>query len=300
MRAFRSLDGALVKVLHGMGREVLPALTELLTDGGRSGRMVAIDVLIRLGAAERVEELRPEISQKELLDRLNVCPPEELVEFVRAAPAEGCIAGQVLVDRTFRGDRALVAALGMADDRGKVRRILIERGFSSDAYDALESRWGEERVRTTVTDVIRSYGRQAADHLVNTCMNAAIEERVKDAALLLLRDQGGGEIERFIERLAEGDPESEREVLRIVAAFGNRAVPALERAYGRGGLFEKVGLKRRRLLHRKVTLARALGQIGTYAAIQTLSRLLEREGDAELRRRLQTILDRVERRGEAE
>jgi len=298
MRAFKSLDGLIVKVLHGMGPEVVPALDDLMQDAGRGGRLIALDVLIRLGCADRVEELRQEVSQKELLDRLNGCPPEELIDFIRAAPADGHIAEQVLVDRTFRGDRALVGALGMSDDRGKVRRILIERGFSSDAYDALEARWGEGRVRTTVSDILRTYGRQASDHLVNTCMTAGVEEEVRDAALLLLRDQGGGEIERFTERLAEGDPESEREVLRILRAFGNRAVPALERAYGKGGLLQKVGLNRRRLLHRKVTLARALGQIGTYEATQTLERLVNREGDADLRRRLRGILDRLERQGE--
>ncbi len=297
MRAFKSLDGLIVRVLSGMGPDVVAALDDLMLEGGRGGRVIAIDVLIRLGCAKRVEELRPGISQKELLDRLNGCPPEELISFIRAAPADGFIACQVLVDRTFRGDRALVGALGMSDDRGKVRRVLIERGFSSDAYDALEARWCEDRVRTTVSDILRSYGRQASDHLVNTCMTAGITEEVKEAALLLLRDQGGGEIERFTERLAEGDPESEGEVLRILKAFGNRAVPALERAYGRGGLLRKVGLNRRRQLHRKVSLARALGQIGTYEAIQTLKRLVARESDADLRRRLHGILDRLEQGG---
>lgn len=298
MRAFKSLDGLLVRVFHGMGPDVLPALQDLLAGGSRGGRLIAVDVMIRLGCADRVEDLRPDISQKELLERLNNCPPEDLVEFIRAAPADGYIAEQLLTDRTFRGERALVAALGMDNDRGKVRRILIERGFSSDAYEALESRWAEDRVRTTVSDVLRSYGRQAADHLVNTCLSAGVQEEVKEAALLLLRDHGGGEIERFTERLAEGDPESERAVLRILSAFGNRAVAALERAYGKGSLLQKVGLNRRRLLQRKVTLARALGQIGTYEAMQTLERLAADEGDADLRRRLRGILDRLDRGGD--
>ncbi len=300
MRAFKSLDGVMVRIFYGMGPDVVPALDELLEEGGRDGRMIALDVLIRLGEAERVEELRPEVSQKEILDRLNGCPAEELVEFIRAAPVDGYLVEQILVDRTFLGDRALVGALGMSGDRGKVRRILMERGFSSDAYDSMEARWGEGAVRTLVSDVIRSYGRQASDHLVKTCLTFGVEEEVKSAALLLLRDLGGGEIERFTERLADGDSESERAVLGIVRAFGNRAVAPLERAYGKGGLLRKVGLNRRRQLHRKITLARALGQIGTHEAIQSLNRLCGREGDPDLKRRLRTILDRLARKGDVE
>ena len=115
-----------------------------------------------------------------------------------------------------------------------------------------------------------------------------------EASRELLEEMG----ERFTERLADGDPESERAVLGIINGFGNRAVPPLERAYGKGGLLQKVGLNRRRQLHRKITLARALGQIGTHEAIQSLRRLHAREGDPDLEQRLLAILERLDRKGE--
>jgi tetratricopeptide (TPR) repeat protein len=296
MRAFRSLDNLLVRVLAGMGADVIPALDELVKDGERGLRLVVVDVLIRLGDAERVEELRPVISSKELMDRLNGCAPEELVAFVDAAPRDGYLVDQVFVDRTFTGEKALVGALGRSGDRGKIRQVLINRGFSSTTYEALEERWADPTIGRVVSDVIRSFGPAAVDHLVQTFTTAEVPEGAKAEALLLLRNQGGNEIERLVERLAEGDPESERATLRIIRAFGNRAVPPIERVYGRTGLLAKVGLNRRRLQHRKATLARALGQIGTYEAILALRRLNEKESDPEVRRRFAIVLDRLARK----
>ena len=96
-----------------------------------------------------------------------------------------------------------------------------------------------------------------------------------------------------LKRLSEGDPETEKAVLRGVKAFGSRAVPALVRAYGKSGLLQKVGLNRRRLAYRKMTLLRALAQIGSYDALQGLRQIHDREGDQELKRRIRGILDRL-------
>ena len=82
-------------------------------------------------------------------------------------------------------------------------------------------------------------------------------------------------------------------LFRIVA-FGNRAVHVLVNTYGKTGLLGKVGLNRRRLTYRKITLLRALGRIGTYDALQGLRGLLAKEPDPELKRRIHGLLDRTE------
>ena len=148
-----------------------------------------------------------------------------------------------------------------------------------------------------MNDVIRSWGRAATDHLVKTYTTPELSEDVRQQALRLILDMGAGEVEHLTERLAEGDPDSERALLKIVCAFGNRAVPGIVSAYGRSGLLQKVGLNRRRLLHRKLTLLRALRQIGTYEAIQVLRRIHDKEGDPEIRKRTRDILARLARKG---
>jgi hypothetical protein len=298
VRAFRSLDGVVVRALAAMGPSVVPRLVSLLDSSERPLRQIAIDVLIRLGAAGPLEDAHLAIPVKDLLERLNACPEEELGPLIDAADREGPLVDRIFVDRTFAAERALVLALDRNGNRTKVRNVLIRRGFSAPAYDALEEMWSRGEVRVIVRDVIRSYGRAAADHLIKTYTSPDVPAVVRDDALALFLDLGDDEAERLVERLAEGDPETESAVLRGVMAFGNRAVPALVRAYGKSGILEKVGLNRRRLLYRKMTLLRALAQVGTYDAIQGVRQVFEREGDPELRRRIRGILDRLSGGGE--
>lgn len=292
VRAFRSLDGLVVLALARMGEAVLPALEPLLDAEERVVRQIALDVLVRLGAADRLERARLGLPSKELIDRLNACPEEDLDPLLDASAPDGYLAQQVFADRTFAAESALARALGRTGNRRKMREILIRRGFSARAYDALEVVWEDPEARVMVRDVVRSYGRAAADHLIKTFTSPQAPEAVREDALGLFLDLGEDEIERLVERLAEGDPETERAVLRAVLAFGSRAVPALVRAYGKTGLFQRVGLNRRRLAFRKMTLLRALGQIGTHDALQGLRRILDREGDPDLKRKIRGILDR--------
>ncbi|MHC4471279.1 MAG: tetratricopeptide repeat protein [Planctomycetota bacterium] len=293
MRAFRSLDDVVTRALAGMGEDVLPALDPLVESEEKDLVLLGLDVLIRLGRADRVEAMRLAVSSKEILDRLNSCPKEELGPFLDACPEEGFLADQVLVDRTFAAEEALVDALARPDNAKKMRRVLMSRGFSSRTYEALEAHWGEPALRTLVSDVVRSYGRSAADHLLKTYTTSTLPEETRENALRLFLDLGGEEVERLVERLSEGDSEMESAVLRIILAFGSRAVPALTRAYGKTGLLEKVGLNRRRLLYRKTTLIRALGQIGSYDAVQGLRRIHEKEADPELKRKIRGVLGRI-------
>jgi hypothetical protein len=170
----------------------------------------------------------------------------------------------------------------------------MERGFSARTYEALEEVWEEPSARVIVRDIVRSYGRSAADHLLKTYTTPTVPEDVREEALRLYMDLGGGEIERLVERLSEGDPDAERALMRVVTAFGNRAVPTLVNAYGKSGLLGKVGLNRRRLTRRKATLLDALGHIGSYDAMQGLRSLLMKEVDPELKRRIQDLLERKE------
>ncbi len=292
VRAFRSLDGLLSTVLCGMGREVTPLLTTLLVEGDRAVRAVALEALIRLGEAERVESLRLDLTTKETLERLNACPAAELAAFLDAVPEEGWLAGEVLTDRTFGGEAALVEALTRPGNARKVRRILLSRGFSATTYEALEPLWGRNDLEVVVSDVIRSYGRAAADHLMKTCTAPGVPDRVRETALQFLTDLPAEDLERAVERLAEGDQEDERAAVRMVQAFGARAVPMLVKAYRKTGLLEKVGLTRKRPSHRKIVLIRALGEIGGHEAREALRQILEREADPELVRRIAAALGR--------
>jgi hypothetical protein len=293
MRAFLPLHHIVVRSLTGMGDDVVPLLTPFLDTGDRETRLVVLDVLIRRGRADLLEELRFVIPPKEILERLNACSPEELGPFLGACPDDGFLATQVLRDRTFTVERALVAALLRDDARTRMRAVLLDRGFSSEAYDGLESLWEDPSLRLIVTDIVRSYGRAASDHLLKTCTSVALPEVVREDALRLLVDLGADEVERLVEHLAEGDPEMEKAVLRIVNAFGNRAVPTLVRVYGKTGLLGKVGLNKRRITYRKLSLLRALEQIGTYEAIGGVRQIQTKEADPDLARRIRGILERL-------
>jgi hypothetical protein len=78
----------------------------------------------------------------------------------------------------------------------------------------------------------------------------------------------------------------------MIEAFGRRSVPSIVRAYGKAGFFERVGLNRRRVQHRKALLIRVLGRIGGHDGLQALRRLREKETDADLRRRIDAALER--------
>lgn len=292
-RAFRSLDGFVVRVLVGMEEDVVPHLDPLIDSGQKELRLIALDVLIRLGMAERIEEMRLAIPTKEMIERLNACPADELVPLLDHASEGGFLVEQVFTDRTFVGEVPLVRALERDGNRRKLRKVLMERGFSAGAYGAIEEVWGTEGVRAVVSDIVRAFGRSAADHLTGTCTNPDLPEAVREEALRLMLTFGDEEIERLTERLSEGDPETEKGLLIVIRAFGNRAVPSIVRSYGKTGLFQKVGLNRRRLQHRKVTLLRALREIGTYEAVQGLRSIYEKEGDADLKKRIASVLDRI-------
>ncbi|MCU0727164.1 MAG: tetratricopeptide repeat protein [Planctomycetes bacterium] len=295
--AFRSLDGVLVRVLSRMGSAALPGVLRILESGDRELRSVALDVLVRLGAAGRLEEMRLDLSTQEVIARLNACPEDDLAPFLDAVPDEGFLAETVLTDRTFARERALVAALARPGNGRKIRRILMARGFSGTVYEGLEVLWDREGLRSMVSDVVRSFGAAAGDHLIKTCITAGLPEGVRDEALRLLTDLSGDEIDRAVERLSEGDPDTERAAERMVQAFGGRAIAAILRAYEKTGLLEKVGLNRRRLAHRRVMFIHALGRIGGHEAAQALRRILAREADADLRRRIEGTLSRVEKGG---
>jgi len=294
VRGFRGMEDLLVRVFAGMGEEVLPKLMPLIDTGEKELRVVVLDVLIRLGAAGEIEEMRFVVPPKEILERLTACPEEDLGPFLDACSADGFLAARILVDRTFDAERALVRALARRGNREKLRTVLMQRGFSARTYEALEEVWEEESARLIVRDIVRSYGRSAADHLLKTYTTATVPEEVREEALRLYMDLGGEEIERLVERLSDGDPEAERALMRVVTAFGNRAVPVLVGAYGKTGLLGKVGLNRRRLSRRKATFLRALGRIGTYDATQGLRSLLMKEVDPDLKRRIQGLLERKE------
>lgn len=292
-KAFRSLDSLVVRALCGMGEDVVEPLRAWFEEGEREVRLIALDVFIRLGRAEDIENLRLALSTKDVLDRLNCCHAEELARILDESPEGGFLVEQVFTDRTFSAEGALVAGLRRAGNRGKIRRILISRGFSSGTYEALEVVWDLPGAGRVVSDVVRSFGRSAVDHLMQTYMNPNASEEVREEALRLLLDLGGGEIERLTERLSEGDAETEKAVLRIVRAFGSRAVPALVQAYGKTGLLARVGLNRRRVAYRRITLLRALGEVGTYDAVQALRRIQSKETDPDLKRRVEEIVARL-------
>lgn len=294
VRAFRGLEDVLVRVFAGMGDEVLPVLMPLLDTAERDLRIVVLDVMIRRGAAAELEELRFVVPPKEILERLSACPEDELDAFLDAVPADGFLSSRILVDRTFDSERALVRALMRGGNREKLRRVLMQRGFSARAYDALEEIWEDRGTRIIVRDVVRSYGPAAADHLLKTYTSAAVPEEVREEALGLYMDLGGDQIERLVERLSEGDSATESALMRVIVAFGNRAAPVLVAAYGRTGLLARVGLNKRRLTYRKITLLRALGRIGTWDAMQGLRSLLAKEPDPELKRRIHGLLERKE------
>jgi hypothetical protein len=277
-----------------MGGSVVERIEPLIEGADRELREIALDVLIRLGHADRIEALRLSVSTKEMLDRLNATPADRLGPFIDEAPEGGFLVTQVFPDRTFAAETALVEALQRSGNRQKLRTVLMERGFSSEAYCALESVWSQPGARTVVTDVIRSYGRAASDHLIRTCTDRSLGEEVRDEALRLLLDKGDEVMERLTELVSEGDPEIERELLKVVCAFGSRAVPALERCYGKTGLLHRVGINRKRLQQRKVALLRALREIGSYEAVQGLRRLYGREGDVDLKRRISGVLEELE------
>ncbi len=298
MGAFRSVERPVMMALAGMGDAVTPAMEELLESEERDLRRIGLGVLIRLGRADRIEELRFGLSTKEILDRLNDCPPEELDAFLDGCPPDGFLVDLVLTDRTFGAEEALARALARPANRGKLRKVLMARGFSSGAYEALEACWSEEGMQAVVSDIVRAWGKAAADHLLKTYTTRTLPDATREEALRLFLDLGAEEMERLVERLIEGDPETERAVMRIIRAFGNRAVPYLEGAYGKMGILQRVGLNRRRLLYRKMTLVRALGRIGTWDALQALRRLHDREGDADLKRRIAGVLARASGKGE--
>jgi tetratricopeptide (TPR) repeat protein len=293
--AFRSPDGVLVRVLAGMGEAVRPVAFGILKAGDRDLRLVALDVLIRLGAAGTFEEMRLELATQEVIARLNACPDADLAPFLDAAPDDGFLAGTVLPDRTYLRETALVDALARAGNGRKIRRILMTRGFSAVVYEGLEGLWDREGLRTMVSDVVRSYGAAAGDHLIKTCISTGLPDGVRAEALRILTDLSGDEIDRVVERLAEGDPETEGAAGRMVKAFGSRAIAAVLRAYEKTGLLEKVGLNRRRLAHRRAMFVHTLGQIGGHEAAQALRRILSRESDPDLRRRIEGTLERVEK-----
>jgi tetratricopeptide (TPR) repeat protein len=297
VRAARPLDHVVVRALVGMGDPVVPELTPLLDSGERDVRIVVLDVLIRLGRADLVEELRFAVPPKDILERLNACPPEDLSDFLAACTDGGFLDTQVLRDRTFTAEEALVSAVLRPECRTLMRSILLDRGFSSRAYERLEGIWEDPAVRLVVLDVARSYGRDAVDHLLKTATSPRLPEQVREDALGLLVNLGSDELERLLEHLAEGDPETEKAVLRIANAFGNRAVPTLVRAYGKTGLLGKMGLAKRRIGYRKLILLRSLEQIGTYEAIQGLRQIQTKEGDPDLGRRITGVLDRLSRGG---
>jgi hypothetical protein len=229
---------------------------------------------------------------KEILERLTACPEEDLGPFLDAVPADGFLASRILVDRTFDAEHAIVSALSRGGNREKLRKVLMQRGFSARAYDALEDIWEDRGTRIIVRDIVRSYGPAAADHLLKTYTTPSVPEEVREEALGLYMDLGGDQVERLVERLSEGDSETETAILRVIVAFGNRAVPVLVNAYGKTGLLGRVGLNRRRLTYRKIALLRALSRIGSYDAILGLRGLLAKEPDPDLKRRIQGLLDR--------
>jgi len=286
------------RVVQGFDRTALPHVEALFATARPATRKVLVDYFLGLADPDEFQLVLEHFPPLEILDRLNKVDGPVLRRFVQAMPPQHFVADVLLREPAFDREDELLAAIPGAQHADVLERVLVQRGPSRTLVRALLAALGEEALGSVSLRVLRAFGDGALDHVLS-----AFVDRERDAAVRArLADVLAGLGPRAVERLCGSfgpEPAAIDDDLRLVLErMGDAGVPALQAAYARPSLLERltVGLFGKSH-HRRSQIVRALAAIGTPAAAQALRQLRETEGDANLKLRLQQALHRIDEAG---
>jgi hypothetical protein len=286
------------RVVQGFDRTALPHVEALFATARPATRKVLVDYFLGLADPAEFQLVLEHFPPLEILDRLNKVEGPVLRRFVQAVPPQHFVADVLLREPAFDREDELLAAIPGAQHAEVLERVLVQRGPSRTLVRALLAALGEEALGAVSLRVLRAFGDGALDHVLS-----AFVDRERDAAVRArLADVLAGLGPRAVERLCGSfgpEPAAIDDDLRgVLERMGDAGVPALQAAYARPSLLERltVGLFGKSH-HRRSQIVRALAAIRTPAAAQALRQLRETEGDANLKLRLQQALHRIDEGG---
>jgi tetratricopeptide (TPR) repeat protein len=290
--------GALVgRVVQGFDRSALPHVEPLFASARPEHRKILIDFFLGLHDTAQFQLVLERFPPTEIVHRLNKADAEVLRRFLHVVPPGHFIAEVLLRESTFCRDDVLLAAIPGAEQPHVLRAVMVARGASTSAVQALIAGLAVPEQADEAERILGELGAAALEFVLAAFADPEVpaDERQRlqrvlvrcgPAAAAEVCDSFGPEPTAFDDALRE-----------VLTGIGDPAVQALQSAYERSGWLERVSIGLiSRHTNRRVQIVLALRAIASPDAATALRALAEAERDANLRLRLQQALHELDSR----
>ncbi len=283
------------RVVQGFDRAALPHVETLFASARPSSRKILIDYFLGLADPQEFQVVLERFPPIEILHRLNKIDSAVLRRFLQAVPPDHFVADVLLLESTFYREDELLAAIPGAQHPAALERVLVQRGPSRTLTSELLRALGEAALRPVALRVLQAFSGRVLDHLLAAFVDRDRSADVRGRLAELLAGLGPASVDRLCASFGPEPTSLDDELRSVLVTMGDDAVPALQSAYSRPGVIERltVGLFGRSH-NRRAQIVRALASIGSPVAKSALRSLREHETDANLKLRLQQALHRLE------
>lgn len=283
------------RVVQGFDRAALPHIETLFSSARPSSRKILIDYFLGLADPHEFRIVLERFPPLEILHRLNKIDAAVLRRFLQAVPPDHFVADVLLLEPTFYRDDEVLAAIPGARHPEALERVLVQRGPSRTLTAELLRALGDAALQPVALRVLRAFSDRVLDHLLSAFVDRDRSSEVRARLAEVLAGLGPSAVDRLCASFGPEPTSLDDELRSVLTSMGDRAVPALQAAYVRPGLMERltVGLFGRGG-NRRAQIVRALASIGSPAARSALQSLRDAESDPNLKLRLQQALHRLD------
>jgi hypothetical protein len=283
------------RVVQGFDRQALPHVEALFASARPSSRKILIDYFLGLADPNEFQIVLERFPPLEILHRLNKIDGAVLRRFLQAVPEDHFVAEVLLLESTFYREDELLAAIPGAARPDTLERVLVQRGPSRTLTNELLRALGDSTLQPVALRVLRAFSGRVLDHLLSAFLDRDRTVEVRARLAELLAGLGPAAVDRLCGNFGPEPTSLDDELRSVLVAMGDAVVPALQSAYVRPGLVERltVGLFGRGS-NRRAQIVRALATLATPAARVALRALRESETDPNMKLRLQQALHRLD------
>jgi hypothetical protein len=211
-------------------------------------------------------------------------------------PERGLLAEIVLVNPMFRRDEDVLLAAAQAPSPEPLLALLRRRGVRGELATFAVECLHDDAVAPVAERLLRDYGPGAADALLAGYLDLDRSPPVRARARALLAELGAAAAPKVCQCFGASPARLDDELVALLVALGDGAVPELREAYAKRNLLERVGGRLvRRYNHPRNAIIKALARIGGSAAQSALAALRAGETDPNLKLRLDQALQVVGR-----
>lgn len=288
-------EAELRSLLSALGPEGAGPLASHLGSADRRLRHALIDVHLGMADVAVFERVLDAVPLVDVVQRCNAVQGSVLVPFLASLPEGHFLFDMLLPDGGFVRDAAVLAAIPGSTAPEALERLLARRGAARSLCSDLVRALVDPDLAAVAGRLLDGFGERAIGPMVLAFADPELGEDVRAAIRVRLVGMGAAAVGPLCGCVGAHPTELDADVVSVLAAIGDAAVPALRDACLERGLLARLNPGgRRRGAHRRAMAVRALGRIGSMQARAALTTLRAHESDPEVLLRISQALHRLD------